>query len=314
MAPHGEFTNSPELQQPIPFVLHGSFGKHLDEIGQAADVLSSSGLAAVLAPHNCEAVGQNDGFVLLAGEEGKDPRELEAAYLEQVLSLRKEGGASIFVNPGGYVGKSAAYEAGIVQASGGRAIWTEQPQDVPFYVNPADVMSIDSLVAYMHINHGTLPPQSNSGDPLQQRWNELPFPVGHIAEGAIMRHGNKLLLVEDGRWSNQLTIPGTKVRSGETRAAALGRLVRGKIGVTIDSVSHLTTSFMIPDSGYSAPVSPDTFVFDDHVISVTSEHVKPQGNIRPLWVSTPEIERLIGNRQIEPNAAAVLGEYLLKAA
>src|ERR1700753_448196 len=99
----GELPHNPAVERAVPFVLHGSFGRHLDEIGRAAEILTNSEFATVLAPHNCEAAGQEDGFVLLSGEEGQDPRGIEATYLEQVLSLRKEGGASIFVDSDGYV-------------------------------------------------------------------------------------------------------------------------------------------------------------------------------------------------------------------
>src|SRR5580700_5031229 len=188
----GESSHSPEVAGPIPVVLHGSFGRHLNEIGAAAEVLNNSGLATVIAPHDCEAIGQQDGFVLLPGEENQDPRDIEASYLEQVLSLKAQGGTSIFVNPEGYVGKSAAYEAGIIQASGGRAFWTEQPQDVPFYVDPASIMPVEVLVTYMRDHSGALPPANKPHDQVSQRWRALPFPVGHIAQGTILRHNDRL--------------------------------------------------------------------------------------------------------------------------
>lgn len=94
------------IAAPVPYVVHGSFRKHLDAIQSTITVLNETGHATAIAPHNCTAASEQNGFVLLQGEQDSDPRQIEAEYLQKVLSLKKLGGFSLWVAPNGYVGKS----------------------------------------------------------------------------------------------------------------------------------------------------------------------------------------------------------------
>jgi len=271
--------------------------------------LNSTGLAVAIAPHDCPPVDEKDGFVLFAGEEGKDPRQIEAEYLQKVLSLRALGGFSLWVNPSGYVGKSAAYEYGIAQACGVPAFFTEMPDDVPFYIDPSSVRSAEDLAEYMLSNEGRLPDVRAGDDPIAQTWDRLAFPVASVAVGGIMHFRKKILLVEDGRWPNgQLTVPGTTVRARETREESLHRLFGKKLDVSVHAVSPFRTSFMIDGSGYEKPVS--SVVFDDRRVELSSERVQPQIGITHHWASPAQIESLVVAGGVEPNAAASLTDYL----
>jgi len=78
-----EYLSDQDYDSRVPYVVHGSFRKHLDEIGSAVATISATGEAIAIAPHGCTAVGEENGFVLLAGEQDKDPRQVEAEYLQK---------------------------------------------------------------------------------------------------------------------------------------------------------------------------------------------------------------------------------------
>jgi hypothetical protein len=297
----------------IPCVIHGSFRKHLYEISSAAATINATEQAVVIAPHDCTAAGEKNGFVLLDGEKDKDPRQIEAEYLQKVLGLKALGGFSLWVNPGGYIGKSAAYEYGIAQASGVPTFFTEAPDDVPFYVDPESIQRPEQLAEQLQLNRDALLQPISNSEPLGEVWKRLPFPVASVAVGGIVHYRKRLLLIEDGRWkSGQLTIPGTTVRARETRRDALHRAINEKFGMTVSEIMPLKTGFMIDDSGYKKPI--DSLVFDDRLITTSSERVRPQDGLSHHWVSPKETKALLDSNRIEPNAASLLNEYFAGSA
>lgn len=302
-----------EVAVPVPYVVHGSFRKHLDIIQSTITTLNETGHAVAIAPHDCTATDEREGFVLLSGEQDKDPRQIEAEYLQKVLSLRQLGGFSLWVAPNGYVGKSGAYEYGIAQACGVPAFFTEMPEDVPFYVRPDSVKTPEELAEELRQNQSSFMRPVDNADEIGPVWDRLPFPTASVAVGGIVRYRKRLLLVEDGRWpDNQLTVPGTTVRARETREDALRRAMTDKFGVEVSDMAPLNTSFMLGDSGYGKPVS--DLVFDDRTIDLSSERAKPQAGLRLHWVSQDEARALAQAGQIEPNAAMLLQEYTAKVA
>ena len=251
--------------------------------------------------------------MLLSGEQDKDPRRIEAEYLQKVLSLKKLGGFSLWVAPNGYVGKSGAYEYGIAQACGVPTFFTEAPEDVPFYVHPDSIKSPEELAEELRQGEASFMRPIGSTDAVGRVWERLPFPTASVAVGGIVRYRKRLLLVEDGRWPDgRLTVPGTSVRARETRNGALRRALTDKFGVETSNVSPLRTSFMLDGSGYGKPVS--ELVFDDRAIDLSGEHTQPQAGLRLHWVSLDEAQTLAQEGQVEPNAATLLQEYAAKAA
>ena len=87
-------------------ILHGSFSKHFDGIQRAHKLLTAAGIE-VLAPKAGELVSQSNGFGLFEDEVGQDPRMVELLYLHNLKRLG-DNGFSYFINPGGYIGKSAS--------------------------------------------------------------------------------------------------------------------------------------------------------------------------------------------------------------
>src|SRR5512146_936498 len=94
-------------------LIHGSFRKHFAEIRRTMRIFKDAGIE-VLAPSAEEIAAFDGGFALFEGEQGMDPRMVELLYLHHLKRLG-EGGFSYFVNPEGYIGKSASYELGIAQ-------------------------------------------------------------------------------------------------------------------------------------------------------------------------------------------------------
>ena len=92
-------------------IVHGSFSKHFLEIKAVCNEFTKAGIE-VLAPKNSELIGDKDSFSLFEDELDLDPRYIELLYLHN-LKVLGENGFSYFVNPNGYIGKSASYELGI---------------------------------------------------------------------------------------------------------------------------------------------------------------------------------------------------------
>ena len=301
-----------EAMDPVPYVVHGSFRKNLGAIQSAISTLDGSGCAYAIAPHDCTAADEKEGFVLLSGEQGKDPRQIEAEYLQKVLSLRMLGGFSLWVAPDGYVGKSGAYEYGVAQACGVPAFFTETPDDVPFYVSPDSIKTAEQLASQLRRDRRIIAPPTPEHDAVGRMWEQLSLPTALVAVGGIISHRNHLLLVEDGRWpDNQLTVPGTTVRAHETREVALRRALTGKFGLDATGVAPLITSFMLDGSGYAKPV--ETLVFDDRIVSVSSKRTELPDGLVAHWVSPAEAQELAEAGQVEPNAALLVNEYLARA-
>lgn len=294
-----------------PFVVHGSFKKHLGDIQSAVQMLNETGQAKAIAPHNCTAVDEQDGFTLLEGEQNKDPQQIETEYLQKVLSLKALGGFSLWVTPGGYIGKSAAYEYGIAQACGVPAFFTEMPEDVPFYVRPSAVRTpaqlAEQLIAKVPISRKF----DKANTAIGEAWERLSFPTANVAVGGIVTYHRRMLLVEDGRWPDgQLTVPGTTVRSLETRDAALSRMATDKFGFAIKSAAKFQTSFMLGGSGFAKPMQ--TLVFDDRVIELSSERLQPK-TFNYHWLNYEEARDAVEVGQVEPNAAGLIDHYLAVA-
>ena len=128
-------------------VIHGSFRKHFDLIQRAYQLFTEAGIE-VLAPKQSEIVSINNGFTLFEGEENMDQRLVELMYLHNLKRL-SENGLSYFINPEGYIGKSASYELGIAQLSNTRCFYYSELEDHPAYVHKNAIWSPEDLVAYI---------------------------------------------------------------------------------------------------------------------------------------------------------------------
>jgi hypothetical protein len=186
-----------EQSTKIQCILHGSFRKHFDLIQEVHDIFTRAGIE-VIAPKKSELVSVEGGFALLEGEENQDPRLIELIYLHNLRKLGKDG-FSYFVNPEGYIGKSASYELGIAQISNTRCFFYHELDDHPAYIHQNSVWSPQSLAEYVH-QHNKLPfPQIKRNEQgLHKLWEELMVPGSVVAAGAIIEHelSKEILLVK----------------------------------------------------------------------------------------------------------------------
>lgn len=89
-------------------VIIGSFRKHLVEIGQVTGLMGSQGID-VLSPISAVGLNPYDSFVVLQTDDPtQSPYDLQFAVLMKIFRTS----LVYLVNPGGYVGLSAAGEVG----------------------------------------------------------------------------------------------------------------------------------------------------------------------------------------------------------
>ncbi|MCY3016287.1 MAG: hypothetical protein NT171_16565 [Planctomycetota bacterium] len=101
----------------------GSFRKHLASIESKILELQFAGFA-ILSPKTTRVIGEERGFVILEGDRGS-PQTIEQAHLNAIRS----SDLLYVVNPGGYVGPSAAMEIGYAAALGVTIFASETPEE-----------------------------------------------------------------------------------------------------------------------------------------------------------------------------------------
>ncbi len=264
----------------------------------------------VLAPSLEPLADIQNGFALFEDEIGEDPRLIELRYLHNVKRLGRSG-FSYFVNPDGYIGKSASYELGIAQLTNIPCFFLEQLDDHPAYAPQNTVWDAASLASYI-AEHGTLPNPRIHPDEheIHRLWEDLIVPGSVIAVGGIIeytpRHGQpEVLLVQTHKWGDQFSIVGGKVRRNERLDEALVREVHEETGLHGAVGSHLATFDQIKNSGYY--LSGVQHVFVDNIVSVNSKTVHLNEEAQDyVWMPVTEALR---DLPIEPNARHTLELY-----
>lgn len=115
------------LERPLAFceaVISGTFRKDPAGLRLAYQELLDLG-CKVLSPRNAHVVGEQDGFVYMAGEQTETPEAIELQHLE---AMERAQFVWLFA-PEGYVGLSAALEVGFARAAGIPVYSTNSPSD-----------------------------------------------------------------------------------------------------------------------------------------------------------------------------------------
>ena len=292
-------------------VLHGSFRKHLSEIVRAKRIFEAAGIE-VLAPREEEVVAEQDGFVKFAGEEQADPRLVELLYLHHLKRLG-DGGFSYFVNPEGYIGKSASYELGIAQIANVPCFFQAPLADHPAYVHGGAVLRPEDLAEHVR-TRGRLPEPSVRPDEtaIHKLWEDLMVPGSVVATGGIIEYDNgrsaaerEILLVQTHKWGNRWSVVGGKVRRHERLLDALAREVREETGLAVRPGAHLATFDQIRNSGYYQ--SGIQHIFVDYVVRADSKRVTLNDEAQAhLWIPAKEA---LASLDIEPNARHIVELY-----
>src|SRR3989338_8555076 len=205
-----------ELNPKFRCVLHGSFGKHFEEIKKTHRLFSAAGIE-VIAPEFSDITSSKGGFAILKSDTEKDPRMIELLYLRNLKRLG-ENGFSYFVNPEGYIGKSASYELGIAQISNTRCFFMGKLGDHPAYLHNNAIWKPENLVEFVR-TYGKLPePKVKRNEKvIHSLWEKLMVPGSVVAVGGIIEHASRkrrtekeILLVKTHKWGGQYSIVGGK--------------------------------------------------------------------------------------------------------
>lgn len=290
-------------------IIHGSFTKHFAEIQRVHQLFTAAGIE-VLAPKAMELTSSVDGFALFDDEIGKDPRLIELEYLHNLKRLSHEG-FSYFVNPDGYIGKSASYELAIAQLTNVRCFFSDSLEDHPAYVHKNAIWAPDELAQYIS-THNTLPPQQIHANEklIHKLWQDLMVPGSVVATGAIIEREVKdeteILLVKTHKWGDRYSIVGGKVRRNETLNDALLREVKEETNLDGTVGRHLLTFDQIKNSGYYQKGVQHIFV--DNVVRVRNRRITLNDEAQSyIWAKADEALRFL---DIEPNARMTVEAYL----
>jgi ADP-ribose pyrophosphatase YjhB (NUDIX family) len=292
-------------------VLHGSFGKHFSAIENTHRIFTKADIG-VLAPKMAEFTSARDGFLLFEDERGQDPRMVELVYLQHLKKLGSEG-FSYFVNPGGYMGKSASYELGIAQATNIPCFFMEKPKDHPVYIHANSIWKPEHLAEYI-TEHGELPGQKTrrSERRMGELFQELLVPGSVVATGGIIEYDSglrkrekEILLVKTHKWGGRYSIVGGKVKRNERLSDALLREVREETKLKGSVGAHLCTFDQIRNSGYyQRGIS---YVFVDNIVPVTGKRVSLNDEAEEyVWMPARTALR---DLDIEPNARHTVELY-----
>lgn len=269
-------------------------------------MFASAGIE-VVSPKKAELVSVENGFTFLEGEENQDPRLIELLYLHNLRKLGNNG-FSYFVNPDGYIGKSASYELGIAQVSNTRCFFFHELDDHPAYIHKNSVWSPQSLAEYVHQYNALPSPQIKRNErELHKLWEKLMVPGSVVAAGAIIEHEltREILLVKTHKWGGRYSIVGGKVRKNERLNEALLREVKEETGLSGNVGKHLATFDQIKNSGYYQAGTQHIFV--DNVVSVDSKKVQLNEEAQEyIWISASEALQYL---DIEPNARHTVELY-----
>ena len=293
----------------VRIVVHGSFRRHFDQILEAIEVFRAAGFT-VLAPEATDIIASTDGFAILKGEEGLDPRYIEARYLHNLKRLGRNG-FSYFVDPKGYIGRSTSYEWGIAQLTNTRCFFMARPDDHPGYSLKNSVWSPRELAEYI-LEFKTLPAPRIDPDEyaIHQLWQRLVVPGSTVAVGAIIEYAaadeTELLFVKTHKWGGRYSMIGEKVGRSERLDEALVRGVREETGLNAKVGRHIVTFDQFKGSGYYQEHV--NHIFSDYVVNVGSKRVILDDEAQDyVWLTGREAMQGL---QLEPNARHTLKLYL----
>ncbi len=297
-------------------IIHGSFGKHFDEIQRVHQLFTEAGIE-VLAPKTGELVDSVDGFGLFEDEIDQDPRLIELLYLHNLKRLG-ENGFSYFVNPSGYIGKSASYELGIAQLTNVPCFFSDKLDDHPAYTPHNSIWSPEALIDYVQRNNKLPLPLIRQNEHLIDKlWGDLMVPGSVVATGAIIEYqrprnnsGEKeILLVRTHKWGDRYSVVGGKVRRNERLSEALLREVHEETQLRGEVGRHIITFDQIKNSGYYQKGVQHIFV--DNVVKVDSKKVVLNEEAQDsIWITARDA---LAHLDIEPNARTTVEIYAQQA-
>lgn len=266
----------------------------------------------VIAPQLSEITKIQDGFAVLASDEATDPRMTEILYLHNLKRLGQDG-FSYFVNPEGYIGKSASYELGIAQISNVPCFFSDRPADHPVYLHANSVWKPELLAEWIRTKRRLPEPSIRKNEKtIHGLWERLILPGSTVAVGGIIEYESarlkkekEILLVKTHKWGGRYSMVGGKVKRNERLSDALAREVLEETGLLAKIDRDICTFDQIKNSGYYRTGTQHIFI--DKVVKVESKKVhlndEAQGYV---WMPAQEALRSL---DIEPNARHTVELY-----
>lgn len=295
-------------------VLHGSFRKHFAEIQRVRRIFEAMGIE-VLAPEAAEIARFENDFAMLASDKVDDPRLVELRYLHNLKRLG-ENGFSYFVNPEGYIGKSTAYELGIVQIANVPHFFSARPADLPAYFHKNSVWKPENLAEFI-FEKGRLPEPAVHADDhmIHALWEKLMVPGSVVAVGGIIEYDSlekekDILLVKTHKWGGKYSIVGGKVHRNERLDEALVREIQEETGLKSHVGDHLCTFDQLKNSGYY--LSGIQHIFVDKIVRVGNKMVQLNDEAQEFIWSPARVA--LRDLDIESNARHTIELYARMAA
>lgn len=204
--------------------LVGSFRQHYPAVLKAAQIFADAGMVVKSPPMS--PISHHGQFVRFESDPPlSSDHAIQAATFEKIFS----SDFVYVVNPGGYIGRTTAYELGRIHERGLAVFYAEPPEDLPIDVPEGTVVSPDVLVNAI----GGARPKA------VRRPRVAALPAADIVIFTIRSGRLHVLLIKRGTrpFRGKLALPGGFVRPGESLEDTAMRELEEETGLDASSIS-----------------------------------------------------------------------------